>query len=74
MLYYLIVHVIIPCIIGIILGLIIGKIISKKTTYGQILIDHETEQMVLQLNTEDLQNRKIKRVEIEVIHDAHLSQ
>lgn len=70
MLRFILCDIFIPMIIGCVFGIII----ANKKTYGEILVDDENEQCMVRMNSLDLLNPKIKRIEFKVIHDITFSQ
>lgn len=47
--------------------------ITHKTC-GIIHIDHDTEQLLVQITSDELSNRKVKKVVFTVNHDAEISR
>lgn len=60
---------------GLLLGLIIMKIINKKERiHGIVDVDHNTEQCIFHITSDEMTNRKKKIVVFYINHDANISQ
>lgn len=60
---------------GIILGVVFMKILSsRERIHGLIHIDHETEQCIFSITSEELSNRKKKIAVFVINHDAKISR
>lgn len=56
-------------IIGWILGSVITIKLNDRKTYGEIIIDHATNNFNIRLNSIDLENPKLKKIELKVLHN-----
>lgn len=60
---------------GIILGVVFMKILSsRERIHGLIHIDHETEQCIFSITSEELSDRKKKIAVFVINHDAKISR
>lgn len=60
---------------GVIIGLIIAKIFrDNERIHGVVHVDHETEQCVFSLTSNDLSDRKKKIAVFVINHDAKISR
>lgn len=60
---------------GLLLGLIIMKIVNKKERiHGIVDVDHNTEQCIFHITSDEMTNRKKKIVVFYINHDANISQ
>lgn len=63
----LFVYIFIICI-SFIIGFLLAKLSNKNISYGEIVIDHKTDHFNLRLNSDDLQNTNLSKIELDVFH------
>lgn len=60
-------------LLGIALGYILKIIVdNRKTIVGEIDVDHNTEQCLIKITSNDLANRRCKKVVMTVNHNARI--
>lgn len=60
---------------GILIGMCLSMAIHiKHSTYGFIHIDHDTEQLTVELTSDDLKDKHTKYAVLKVDHEAKISR
>lgn len=60
---------------GMIVGFIVGRIIERRNKiHGIVEVDHNTQQCIFRITSEELSNRKAKKVIFAINHDAEISR
>ena len=60
---------------GMIIGFVVGRIIERRNKiHGIVEVDHDTQQCIFRITSDELSNRKAKKVMFAIDHNAKISR